>query len=744
MSSDTGSDRHLGLWGATSVGVGAIVGGGILALAGASFAAAGPSALAAFALNGVIALLTALSFAEVSSKFPQSGGTYTFARKVLSIEAAFGVGWVVWFASIVAAVLYALGFGQFAATATSDLCTALAGESPEWLTARAAVAAWASAATLFYALALARKSAGGGAWLNAGKIAVFAILIVGGLWAMRHRSPAELGASLRPFMAGGFGGLLQAMGFTFITLQGFDLIASVAGEVRHPERTVPRAMLGSLGIGMGVYLPLLLVIATVGLAPGQSVTEASRRHADTFVAVAAGNYLGPFGYWLVLAAGILSMASALGAYMFAASRVAMSMARDHTLPRVLARVHPQLHTPRAAIAATALIVLVVLLIMSDVAAAGTAASLIFLITFALAHGIALLVRRRSRRRPPPFRTPLFPAVPVVGGLACLALAVYQGIAVPTAGLIAAAWLACGGLLFLGLFAQRARIADASTAAADPELVALRGRNPLVLVPIANPANAGGLVALANALAPPEVGRVLLLSVVVAPKGWRPRGDQGPFERTQQVLGEALAASIEAGTSPEALTTVARQPWAEIRRVAREHRCDSLLLGLSQLSETTVSGPLDRLVSTVDCDVVVLRAPTGWQPGEVRRILVPTAGRGGHERLLARLLASLSRAHFREDRQVTFLNAIPSGADDSRRRIAERDVARVARNLAIPRSEVVVAAGESPIDTVASHADSSDLVILGVQRAAGKKLFGSFALQVARKTACPLLLISCRD
>ena len=63
--------------------------------------------MAAFALNGVIALLTALSFAELASKFPESGGTYAFSKKVLPVEAAAAVGWVVWFASIVAAVLYA-------------------------------------------------------------------------------------------------------------------------------------------------------------------------------------------------------------------------------------------------------------------------------------------------------------------------------------------------------------------------------------------------------------------------------------------------------------------------------------------------------------------------------------------------------------------------------------------------------------------------------------------------------------
>jgi len=113
--------RSLGLLGATGVGVGAIVGGGILALAGVAFAATGPSAIVAFALNGLIAVLAALSFAELATQFPESGGAYAFAKKVLTVEAAFGIGWMVWFASIVAAVLYAFGLGAFAVIALDDV-----------------------------------------------------------------------------------------------------------------------------------------------------------------------------------------------------------------------------------------------------------------------------------------------------------------------------------------------------------------------------------------------------------------------------------------------------------------------------------------------------------------------------------------------------------------------------------------------------------------------------------------------
>ena len=119
-------------------------------------------------------------------------------------------------------------------------------------------------------------------------------------------------------------------------------------------------------------------------------------------------------------------------------------------------------TPIVALAATGLLVVLILLVLPDVSAAGAAASLIFLITFALVHGVAILVGIRSVRRPPPFRIPLFPVVPVIGGLACVALAVFQGIAVPLAGIDhgRSGWVS-GGILFISLFARRARRRDAA-------------------------------------------------------------------------------------------------------------------------------------------------------------------------------------------------------------------------------------------------------------------------------------------
>ena len=120
-------ERTMSFWGAVSLGVGAIVGGGILALAGPAFHLAGPAAIIAFSLNGVIALITAISFGEMSKRFPESGGTYTFAKKIFPVRTAFSVGWVVWFASLVAATLYAVGTGAFLVPIMEHLVRATSG-----------------------------------------------------------------------------------------------------------------------------------------------------------------------------------------------------------------------------------------------------------------------------------------------------------------------------------------------------------------------------------------------------------------------------------------------------------------------------------------------------------------------------------------------------------------------------------------------------------------------------------------
>ena len=740
--SDTGKNilpRSLGLFGTTSVGVGAIVGGGVLAMSGVAFVATGPGAVAAFALNGVIAVLTALSFAEMAAAFPESGGTYTFAKKVLSAPAAFMVGWVVWFASIVATVLYALGFAFYAATAIEIIIASVHRPIPFSIMTRGSILFLAAAATIGYSLSLIRKSNGGGQWATWGKIAVFAVIIIAGFWRLSNTPFASIDAHLHPFFANGTKGFFLAMGYTFIALQGFDLIAAVAGEIKNPAKNVPMGMLLSLGIALAIYLPLLFVVSTVGIGPGQDIVGLSQNNPETIIAVAARNYLGTFGFWLVLVAAILAMLSALRANLLAASRISLTMARDRSFPRQFGRISRSKNTPIHAIILTMIMVTVILFMIPDVAAAGAAASLIFLVSFALAHWTAILTKIRTGSKFMPFSAPWFPATQVVGGTACIGLAIFQGIQVPSAGLIGVVWLGIGIVLYLIFFAQRTGIVDASTSAIDPQLHLLRGRSPLVLVPIVNPTNAEFMVSVATAMAPPSIGRVLLLSVVKPPDNWQPGNPPPQLINAQSVLEEALTASFVGGLAPQALITVSPQPWLEIIRVASIHRCESLLLGLSDLNEKNATSEIEKLMSRVDSDVVVLRAADEWKMSSVKKVLVPVGGGGGQDRLRARLLGSLQ---YMGIDQISFLRLLPETTSDDSIQTTHKRLKRLAEDEGAENAEIIVARNNRPVDEIIRRAAENDLLILGLQRLGRRrKVFGDVVLKIARDTTCGLILIN---
>lgn len=731
------AQRSIGLLGATGIGVGAIVGGGILALSGTAFALTGPSAALAFALNGIIALITALSFAELATAFPQSGGSYVFAKRVLSVGAAFAVGWVVWFASIVAAALYAAGFAAYALEGARGL---LGDHAPEWLSQHWLIPLLAIMTTAICALIMIRTSGGSGLLINIGKVIVFGLLIGGGLYVcLRDQPPAA--QQLTPFLGNGMLGLIQAMGATFIALQGFDLIAAVAGEIKEPRQVIPRAILYSLGIALLVYLPFLILIPVVGIAPGESIQTASADAPDTIIAIAADYYLGRFGYWLVIIAGVLSMASALLANIFAAARIAHAMARDRTLVVALDRVHTVYATPWIAILVTSGIIMFILLAIGDVAAAGAASSLIFLLAFALTHVLCLVTRSRKPDHDG-FRMPWWPWLPAVGATLCAALALYQAVTVPAAGTVTLCWLIIGVTSYVWRFGRRAKIFDAASEASDPDLLELRGRSPLVLVPVADSGNAASLAAMASCIAAPRVGRVLLLNVVRPPKEAEALDDVLTDSTT--ALRDSMAVSLRHGVRCEAMTTVNPSVWEEIARVATTHRCASVMLGLRRLTDDGVLGNLDALTRRLDTNLLFVRTTDNWDPANLQRVLIPIGGHSVHVALRARLLAGLHRRS-ENGIHITYLLVDKEAATQTtmlRRKSFQSQLIVDETNLPY---DINVIATDDIVSAISDAAVNHDLLIMGLGNAqAGKPAIGSVVREVLERVDKPIMLLGAHN
>jgi hypothetical protein len=302
------------------------------------------------------------------------------------------------------------------------------------------------------------------------------------------------------------------------------------------------------------------------------------------------------------------------------------------------------------------------------------------------------------------------------------------------------WLAIGAVLYLIVFASGASLVDASAEARDPDLARLRGRSPLVLVPIANPARAASLVDVAATIRTPGTGRVLLLSVV-RPQPAGVEDDPPALRDAEAVLGEALQRSFESSLVPETLFTIASDVWGEIARVAHVQSCETILMGLPDLTEPGTEASFERLLAGLDMDVVIVRAPRRWRMDSATRVLVPLGGRREHSRLRARLLASLSRSG---ERSLTFLHAVASDTSPSERKQTERELMTLARDEAAGPYVVDVEATGDPVGAILGRAAEADLVVMGMERRArGQRPLGDLALAIAQQTDVPLVLISRR-
>jgi APA family basic amino acid/polyamine antiporter len=238
--------RTLGLGQAVALGVSGTLGGGIFVLVGTAAGQAGPGALLAFALAFAAALLIALPYAELACRFPRAGGGYAATRAALGPGWGFLMGWGYWGAWVFASGFVTLGFGGYLQAVTGlppisgalALITAITGLNLH----NVRLAGRAQAAVII---------------LGVGVLAAFGLL---GL-------PFALGHAARfdPFLPRGLGGVAAATSPAFLALNGFDTVAAAGEEVTRPERTLPRAILLTLLIALGLYL--LVTSVAVGALP---------------------------------------------------------------------------------------------------------------------------------------------------------------------------------------------------------------------------------------------------------------------------------------------------------------------------------------------------------------------------------------------------------------------------------------------------------------------------------------------
>lgn len=501
--------RSLGLVDITMIGIAGLVGGAIFVLTGPAIGLAGPAAIIAFIINAVITLFTAMGYAELGSAMPEAGGGYLWVREGLPRPNAFISGWMAWFAHIVAGSLYSVGFGSFLFSLLKMIN--ILGNQPllgiipfDKLIAVASVAAFT-----YINIKGVSDTGKTGTIVTVFQLGTILVLIGAGFWAI-HTHP-NWHTNFSDFMPKGLGGIVAAMGLTFIAFEGYEIIVQTGEEVKSPKKNIPRAIFISLALVVVMYCLVAFVsigsIFPTGIPAWKFIGEGG----DLGIKKAAELFL-PYGAFVVLIGGIVSSLAALNATTFSSSRVAFAMGRHYNLPHLLSSIHPKHKTPHIATAISGIIMAIMAyaLPLDQIA---IASGVIFLLLFTQVNISVITIRRMyGDKLNYGFKTPFFPIIPVVGVFLKLGLALYLLFIQPLSWGISAIWVLVGFALYrMYTFKKEiAHYAPIITSEGD-----LTRKNFRILIPY-TPDNPDRLIKYATTIAKENGGEVNILRVITVP------------------------------------------------------------------------------------------------------------------------------------------------------------------------------------------------------------------------------------
>lgn len=643
MSLQVRLSRELKLLDITMIGVGAMIGAGIFVLTGIAAGVAGPALLVVFGLNGFVALLTAMAYAELGSAFHDAGGGYLWVKTSLPDPNGFLSGWMSWFAHAVACSLYALGFGAY-----FRLVLTAAGV-PEFHGGFMTLEKWLAVVTcaLFSYINFrgAAEAGKAGNVVTVGKVVVIGLFVAAGLFVMSGRPGWS--ASFVPVFSHGWGGVFAAMGLTFIAFEGYEIIAQTSEEVEDPKRNVPRAVFLSLLIVVPIYLLVAFVaIGSVTPPPGISITDYLAREKELALVSAANQFLRGGGI-VILVGGLLSTLSALNATIYSSSRVAFAMARDANLPRFLGRVHALRATPHAAILASAVIVIAmaILLPIEEVAAA---ADIMFMLLFVQVNVALIRLRKKRPDLDRGFRVPFVPAIPILAIACMLFLAIFLFTHYPMAWVAAGGWIGAGLLVYYGYSRKR----EAAFVERERWMERIERKEYRVLVAVSSERTWRSLMEAGIAIARQHDGEVVALTVAEVPEGQALLTGRALARSLEPFLEGVVRYGQERGARVRPVIKIARRVSHGIVETAREEDCNFLIIGQptwGSAFERILASIVERVLHDAPCHVGIVYGHL--DPDNVKGILVPVTGRA-NPKLAAELVPAFAERFGAPARAVT--------------------------------------------------------------------------------------------
>ncbi len=728
MSVETNSSglvRSLSLSQAIMIGVASMIGGAIFVLVGPGISAAGPALIIAFLLNGIITLFTALTYAELGSALPATGGGYKWIREGLPRPNAYLSGWMAWFAHTIAGSLYAVAFGTFFGhlLESAEIISNPTGIPLDKLFAAIAIIIFA-----FVNIRGSSHTGKVGSAITFSQLAIIAGLIVAALVAMTFTNP-NWPTNFRDFFPNGTSGLVMAMGLTFIAFEGYEIIAQAGDEIKKPKKNIPKAILISLGIVVSVYI-LFAFVFIGGLDPlqlGQPAWEFIGSYGELGIIEAAEYYL-PFGALIVLAGGFVSTLAALNATTFAASRVSFAMGRNHDLPPMFNKLHEKYRTPFVSTICSA-VVMMVLAMSFDLTMIALAASVMFLFLFAQVNAACITIRRLAKEKGLSygFKTPFFPLVPIVGFAVVSILAVYLLFSQPLSWVIALIWIAIGFVIYKLYTSKKEKQANTPLVfTQEPE-----ERKEYRILVVYSRNTAKKLTKIATAIADQNDGEISFLNTITIPKQ-TPLSFANKFGEMGIGVFDEFKKSISHSIRHRYLVRLSHDPTEAILATAEEEGINTMLVDFSFLRNNR------KLLSLSTCDIIGVTPGRDFEK-DISNIII-SYDRGRHSNLGLEIAHAISLDYKSKIRVVRGITQSPEVEQEIVSRINEvmfdLDLRKVQFEKVYPKTKNMLISSELIKNF---NKVKNGILVLGAGNQADAA-FSPKALELADKTTKTVLIV----
>ncbi|MCC6369324.1 MAG: amino acid permease [Bryobacterales bacterium] len=372
--------RSIRKWDLVAVAINSVIGAGIFGLPSKVYELAGAYSLPAFLLCGLFAGMIVLCFAEVGSRYSETGGPYLYARDAFGPAVGFTMGWLMWIARVTAfAANTSILLGYL-----SLFWPALAGGP-----VRAAAICAITLAVAGVNVIGVRDVTLTTNILTVAKMTPLVLLIVVGCFFVE---PANFTFGAVPATSN----FSSAMMLLVYAYTGFEMAFIPGGEMRDPKKDLPGAVFTAIGMVVVIYV--LIQVVCIGTLP--ELAASNRPLAD-----AASRFLGSWGAGIISLGAALSIAGNLNIVVLSASRLPFAMAVRGELPSFLGTVHKRFHTPYISIVLTAAIMAAVTLSGTFLYAV-TVSTIARLFIYATTCGALPVLRRRQSAAPAGFRAPL--------------------------------------------------------------------------------------------------------------------------------------------------------------------------------------------------------------------------------------------------------------------------------------------------------------------------------------------------